>query len=263
MQPAPDTRVPPIMHILYISLIQRFSIPVFVPPRTGIENRCSNQKHRIQHISLLLETLKKLGMSNNGNIQHMHCWGHQGWEALLMIQAYLCLESKSFEVVQDTLVQTQGVGWWFVFDGEDEDDGAWRLLPGVWKFIRRNSTGSVGWWEGNSLPLGRLPFLASDSALFLKEIHHILQDKPVFGQSEQHCKRPSTHARDAHLNVTRPGVVRAASTACLRYGSSACSHLSGWLLQWKRREGEQRVSTQNKHRSPCHKSWYSERHCIW
>ncbi len=139
--------------------------------RTGIENRCSNQKHRIQHISLLLETLKKLGMSNNGNIQHMHCWGHQGWEALLMIQAYLCLESKSFEVVQDTLVQTQGVGWWFVFDGEDEDDGAWRLLPGVWKFIRRNSTGSVGWWEGNSLPLGRLPFLASDSALFLKEIH--------------------------------------------------------------------------------------------
>ncbi len=143
-------------------------------------------------------------------------------------------------------------GWWSL-----------ALLPGVWKFIRRNSTGSVGWWEGNSLPLGRLPFLASDSALFLKEIHHILQDKPVFGQSEQHCKRSSTHARDAHFNVTRPGVVRAASTACLRYGSSACSHLSGWLLQWKRREGEQRVSTQNKHRSPCHKSWYSERRCIW
>lgn len=40
-------------------------------------------------------------------------------------------------------------------------------LPGVWKLRRRSSTGSVGWWSGISLLLGRLPFLASVSALFL------------------------------------------------------------------------------------------------
>lgn len=41
-------------------------------------------------------------------------------------------------------------------------------LPGVWKLSRRSSTGSVGWCSGSSLLLGRLPFRASDSALFLR-----------------------------------------------------------------------------------------------
>lgn len=40
--------------------------------------------------------------------------------------------------------------------------------PGVWKLSRRSSTGSVGLCSGISLLLGRLPFLASDSALFLR-----------------------------------------------------------------------------------------------
>ncbi|KAK1792768.1 hypothetical protein P4O66_012694 [Electrophorus voltai] len=44
-----------------------------------------------------------------------------------------------------------------------------RPSPGVWKLSRRSSTGSVGWWEGISLLLGRLPFLASASARFLEQ----------------------------------------------------------------------------------------------
>lgn len=51
---------------------------------------------------------------------------------------------------------------------EDEDEDVSRFLPGVWKLRRRSSTGSVGWWDGISLLLGKLPFLASDSARFLK-----------------------------------------------------------------------------------------------
>lgn len=47
-------------------------------------------------------------------------------------------------------------------------------LPGVWKLRRRSSTGSVGWWRGISLLLGRLPFLASDSALFLQNKQQIV-----------------------------------------------------------------------------------------
>lgn len=39
--------------------------------------------------------------------------------------------------------------------------------PGVWKLRRLSSTGSVGWWDGISLLLGKLLFLESDSVLFL------------------------------------------------------------------------------------------------
>lgn len=46
-------------------------------------------------------------------------------------------------------------------------------LPSVWKLRRRSSTGSVGWWRGISLLFGRLPFLASVSALFLQDIKQI------------------------------------------------------------------------------------------
>jgi len=41
-------------------------------------------------------------------------------------------------------------------------------LPGVWKLIRRSSTGSVGWWDDMALLQGKLPFLPSASALFLE-----------------------------------------------------------------------------------------------
>lgn len=56
-----------------------------------------------------------------------------------------------------------------VMAGDDENEDVSQFLPGVWKLRRRSSTGSVGWWDGISLLLGKLPFLASDSARFLKQ----------------------------------------------------------------------------------------------
>lgn len=53
--------------------------------------------------------------------------------------------------------------------GLGEGRGQREHLPGVWKLSRRSSTGSVGWCSGSSLLLGRLPFRASDSALFLQQ----------------------------------------------------------------------------------------------
>ncbi len=70
----------------------------------------------------------------------------------------------------------------------------------------------------------------------------------MFGQSEQHCKRPSTHARDAHLNVTRPGVVRAAST---RVSGTALLHALTCLVDCSSGSGgreKQRVSNTKQHR---------------
>ncbi len=204
----------------------------------------------------------------------MHCWGHQGWEALLethdsststpriftslkkswnrnllKFPRTPCLRLKELADGLCLMVKMRTMELGSSYRGSGSSDGVTPRVCGVMggQFFTAGQTAFPGLWLC-PFPERNTSHTSGQNCVWT--IRAALQEVK---QTRSWC---TFKCDTSWRSESRDHCV------CLRYSSSACSHLSGWLLQWKRREGEQRVSTQNKHRSPHHNCWYSERLCI-